>query len=86
MACMRCVFPKPVPPYRNKGLYARPGDSATAFAAACAKRFPDPMTNLSKVYRGLKPLKERMAFIFFLETGWLSVSVATSIAAGGGAS
>ena len=32
-----------------------PGISATASAAACARRFESPMTNCSKVWRGLKP-------------------------------
>ena len=30
-----------------------PGASATANAAACANRFDDPMTNVSKTYLGL---------------------------------
>ena len=30
-----------------------PGASATATAAACAKRLDDPMTNVSKTYFGL---------------------------------
>ena len=34
MAFIRCVFPSPTPPYRNSGLYASPGCSATARAAA----------------------------------------------------
>src|SRR5437868_6595452 len=34
----------------KSGLYACAGASATARAAACAKRFDDPMTNESKVY------------------------------------
>src|ERR671925_977926 len=39
----------------KSGLYACAGDSATASAAACAKRFDEPMTNESKVYLGLRP-------------------------------
>src|SRR5665648_647129 len=39
----------------NSGLYAVPGDSAAARAAACAKRFDGPMTKLSKVYLSLSP-------------------------------
>src|ERR671932_541113 len=39
----------------KSGLYACAGASATASAAACAKRFDDPMTNESKVYFGLIP-------------------------------
>jgi hypothetical protein len=35
-------------------LYAFAGASATATAAACAKRFDDPMTNVSKVYFGFR--------------------------------
>jgi hypothetical protein len=34
----------------NSGLYAFAGDSATATAAACAKRLLAPMTKVSKVY------------------------------------
>src|SRR5919204_5592307 len=40
----------------KSGLYAWAGASATASAAACAKRFDEPMTNESKVYFGLSPL------------------------------
>ena len=36
----------------KSGLYAWAGASATASAAACAKRFDEPMTKLSKVYFG----------------------------------
>ena len=36
----------------NSGLYALAGASATATAAACAKRFELPMTNVSKRYFG----------------------------------
>jgi hypothetical protein len=35
----------------NSGLYAFAGASATATAAAWAKRLLDPMTNVSKMYR-----------------------------------
>src|ERR687888_1623876 len=40
----------------KSGLYAWAGASATASAAACAKRFDEPMTNESKVYFELRPL------------------------------
>ena len=36
----------------NRGLYAFAGASATATAAACAKRLDAPMTNVSKRYFG----------------------------------
>src|SRR4026209_194669 len=36
----------------NSGLYALAGASATATAAACANRLPEPMTKVSKVYFG----------------------------------
>src|SRR5579862_2591706 len=39
----------------KSGLYACAGASATASAAACAKRFDDPITNESNVYLALKP-------------------------------
>src|SRR5680860_618795 len=39
----------------KSGLYAVPGDSAAARAAACAKRFDGPITKLSKVYLSLSP-------------------------------
>ena len=39
----------------KSGLYACAGASATASAAACAKRFDEPITNRSKVYLGLMP-------------------------------
>ena len=32
----------------NSGLYAFAGASATAFAAACANRLDEPITNVSK--------------------------------------
>ena len=38
----------------NSGLYARAGASEMARAAACAKRFEDPMMKVSKVYRRLR--------------------------------
>src|SRR5215211_1923045 len=39
----------------NSGLYACAGASAIASAAACAKRFEEPITNESNVYLGLIP-------------------------------
>lgn len=36
----------------NSGLYALAGASATATAAACAKRLDAPMTKVSKRYLG----------------------------------
>ena len=39
----------------NSGLYACAGASATASAAACAKRLDEPMTKESNVYFALKP-------------------------------
>src|SRR6266540_6032812 len=39
----------------KSGLYACAGASATASAAACAKRFDEPITNRSKVYLGFIP-------------------------------
>src|SRR6185503_5189027 len=39
----------------KSGLYACAGASATASAAACAKRFDEPITKLSNVYFGLAP-------------------------------
>src|SRR2546423_11434042 len=39
----------------KSGLYACAGASATARAAACAKRFDDPITNESNVYFGFMP-------------------------------
>src|ERR1700675_1817134 len=40
----------------KSGLYACAGASATASAAACAKRFEEPITNESKVYFALSPM------------------------------
>ena len=54
IACIKCVFPKPTPPYINNGLYVFAGLSATASAAACAKLLLFPTTNVSKVYFGFK--------------------------------
>src|SRR5215210_66776 len=39
----------------KRGLYAWAGASATASAAACAKRLDEPMTNESNVYFGFSP-------------------------------
>src|SRR3954447_14099516 len=39
----------------KSGLYACAGASATASAAACAKRFDEPITNRSNVYLGFIP-------------------------------
>ena len=58
IACIKWVLPKPTPPYKNNGLYDSPGLSATAIAAACAKRLLLPTTNVSKVYFGLRVLFE----------------------------
>src|SRR3990170_3614335 len=54
MACSRWVLPGPDSPYPSSGLYAFPGASATATAAAWANRFDEPMTKVSKVYFGLR--------------------------------
>src|SRR5579859_7223616 len=51
MACIKWVLPMPTPPYRNSGLYAFEGCSATAREAACANSFDFPTTKLSNVYR-----------------------------------
>ena len=45
-------LPEPGRPWRNRGLYASPGSSATASAAAWARRLPSPITKRSKVCRG----------------------------------
>src|SRR4051794_27479242 len=37
----------------SSGLYALPGASAAATAAACANRFEEPITKVSKTYLGL---------------------------------
>ena len=54
IACIKCVFPNPTPPYKNKGLYAVAGDFDTAWAAAWANLLLFPTTKLSKVYLGFK--------------------------------
>ena len=54
IACIKCVLPRPTPPYKNKGLYALAGDSATATHAACANLLLLPITKVSKVYLGFK--------------------------------
>src|SRR5712692_11398936 len=51
MACIKCVLPMPTPPYRNSGLYALDGCSATAREAACANSLDLPTTKVSNVYR-----------------------------------
>ena len=44
----------------KSGLYALAGASATATAAAWAKRFDPPMTKLSKLYFGFSRESERL--------------------------
>src|SRR5215217_2096653 len=46
----------------KSGLYACAGASATARAAACAKRFDEPITNESKVYFGFRPSMRGLGF------------------------
>ena len=45
MACNRWVFPSPVPPYMNSGLYTVPRPWHTAYAAAWAREFDGPTMN-----------------------------------------
>ena len=49
----------------NSGLYAFAGASATATAAAWAKRLEEPMTKVSKMYFGLRRPSswEALAFV-----------------------
>jgi len=54
MECIKCVFPRPAPPYKKRGLYAPPGDSATATETAWAILLVGPTTKVSKVYLGFK--------------------------------
>ena len=54
-------MPSPVPPWIRSGLYAWPGASATASAAACEKRLDEPMTNDSNVYFGRKLVPRSVA-------------------------
>src|SRR5215467_7026272 len=55
MACIRCVLPRPTPPYTNRGLYVRAGACATARLAAWAISLFGPTTKDSNVFRGLSP-------------------------------
>src|SRR3954447_22939912 len=54
-AWTRCVFPSPVPPQRNSGLWRGPPPPAAAIAAACASWFDGPTTKLLNVYFGFSP-------------------------------
>jgi hypothetical protein len=54
MECIKCVFPRPTPPYKNRGLQISPGASATFRAYACAKLLLPPTTKVSNVYLGFK--------------------------------
>ena len=47
--CIKCVLPRPAPPYIKSGLYTSAGDSATANAYAWAKLLFPPTTKFSKV-------------------------------------
>ena len=50
IACSRCVFPRPTPPYIKNGLYEIPGFSVICNAAALASWLLFPPTKLSKTY------------------------------------
>ena len=54
IACIKCVLPKPTPPWRNNGLYEVAGASATARAAAWANLLYPPTTKVSNVYFGFR--------------------------------
>ena len=80
--CIRCVLPSPTPPYKKRGLYTSPGDSATARDAACAKLLLLPTINVSNVYLGLRPAFSAAVFVFLLsvlaEDIFLSSSIRSS--------
>ena len=55
IACIRWVFPRPTPPYKNRGLsLAVSSYSATLWHAATAIALLDPTTNVSNVYFGFR--------------------------------
>src|SRR5689334_14887368 len=54
IAWIRCVLPRPTPPYTNSGLYDV-GWSATCRPAARASWFALPATNAPKVNVGFSP-------------------------------
>ena len=61
----------------KSGLYAWAGASATASAAACAKRFDEPMMNVSNVYFWLSPTSDE-------SPGWSSAGSRSCLGAVGG--
>ena len=52
IACIKCVFPNPTPPYKNKGLNDTLSASAILCEAAKASSFGFPTTKLSNVNLG----------------------------------
>ena len=54
MACIKCVFPKPTPPNKNKGLKETKLFSLTLLAAAKANSFDFPTTKFLNVNLGSK--------------------------------
>jgi len=83
MECIKWVFPSPTPPYKKRGLYTSPGDSATASEAAWAKLLFPPTTKVSKVYFGFSPAFSAKDFVFFfwplsIDALWISFSLSSS--------
>ena len=62
----------------KSGLYACAGASATASAAACAKRFDEPITNRSNVYFVFRPESLTRCAGGWVASGEAPVSVTVS--------
>ena len=65
-----CVLPSPELPYKNRGLYACAGDSATARDAACAIRLLLPTTKESNTYFGFRFLASSFSAGFSAARLW----------------
>ena len=72
MACIRWVFPKPLLPYINSGLYIAPGFSATASPIAFANLLLSPEIKLSKLYLLSKPLSNVASLLSVISVWGLS--------------
>ncbi len=67
----------------KSGLYAWAGASATASAAAWAKRLDEPITNRSNVYLGLRPIFGGASAISARRTGTTEPSTGSTGASPG---
>jgi hypothetical protein len=66
IACIKCVLPSPTVPYKNNGLYACPGLSATALEAENAMLLVAQTTKVSNVNFGSKRIPKNSDISFLM--------------------